>query len=171
MRPIELLGAQWENVDWQQAVITRPRKRQARPQPIPLTPPALDLLRTLPSYHASGVKLGAGALFPDIPYHRLRDAWRRMQARTGLHDLRAYDLRHSRLSQIGEAGLLTLKEFQSVSGHQTVEMLLRYWHADANVVRNKLSQIGSGMPSLGKLKTAAAAGTGPADDAADDGTV
>lgn len=153
MRPNELLDARWEDINWAQSHILRPRKRHDEPQKIPLPASAIGLFRDIPSYGGPAARThpSSGPLWPGLAYDRFEAAWWRMQDRTGFHDIRIYDLRHNRLSDIGDAGMMTLAQMQAVSGHRTVQMLMRYWHADSDEVARKLSQVGSTVPSLAAL--------------------
>jgi len=59
-----------------------------------------------------------------------------------MHDLRFHDLRHEAISAFFEQGL-TVPEVQLMSGHRTLEQLMRYAHATAQAVKSKINQGGA----------------------------
>ena len=55
----------------------------------------------------------------------VRQAWERLERRSGLMDLNFHDLRHEAISRMFEKGL-NVPEVASISGHHTVSQLFRY---------------------------------------------
>ena len=55
-----------------------------------------------------------------------------------MHDLRFHDLRHEAISTFFERGL-TVPEVQLMSGHQTLDQLMRYAHATTLAVKSKIN--------------------------------
>ena len=83
--------------------------------------------------------LDADMLFPTSPL-ALRLAWVRVTKRANLDDLHFHDLRHEAISRLFELGL-TVPEVASISGHRTMSQLMRYAHANAQSVRQKLLMV------------------------------
>jgi integrase len=57
--------------------------------------------------------------------------------RAGIVDLHFHDLRHTATSRLAER-LPNVIELASVTGHQTIQMLKRYYHPKAEVLAQKL---------------------------------
>ena len=67
----------------------------------------------------------------------LQQAFRRLTRKLSIENLRFHDLRHEALSHFFELGL-SVPEVQLISGHKTVDQLMRYSHARVSEIRNKL---------------------------------
>jgi len=70
----------------------------------------------------------------------LREAWEWAIEKAELDDLHFHDLRHEAISRLFELGL-TVPEVASISGHRTMSQLMRYAHANAQSVRQKLLMV------------------------------
>ena len=69
----------------------------------------------------------------------LQQAFRRLINRLNIKSLRFHDLRHEALSHFFELGL-SVPEVQLISGHKTVDQLMRYSHARVSEIRDKLDK-------------------------------
>ena len=67
----------------------------------------------------------------------LQQAFLRLTKRLNIQNLGFHDLRHEALSHFFELGL-SVPEVQLISGHKTVDQLMRYSHARVSEIRNKL---------------------------------
>ena len=67
----------------------------------------------------------------------LQQAFRRLTRKLNIENLRFHDLRHEALSHFFELGL-SVPEVQLISGHKTVDQLMRYSHARMFEIKNKL---------------------------------
>lgn len=63
--------------------------------------------------------------------------WQMARAKAKSPDLHLHDLRHEALSRMAEKGF-TITELQNQSGHATVAILMRYLHANADVISKKM---------------------------------
>jgi integrase len=89
----------------------------------------VKVLQGVPAPHEGLVfKIGAAALAA---------AFVRARTRAGLPDLHFHDLRHTAATRMA-ALLPNLIELAAVTGHQTVQMLKRYYHPDAQALARKL---------------------------------
>ena len=70
----------------------------------------------------------------------LRQLWTRLIKRAGIEDLHFHDLRHEAISRFFEMGF-TPPEVDSMSGHRTLSQLVRYSHASASLVADKLKSM------------------------------
>jgi integrase len=129
MRRGELLALQWRNIDLARQTAYLPTTKNRRPRTVPLSSGAVRLLGSLPS-------ADAGAVFPIAP-QTLAAAFMRARARVGLADLRFHELRHTATSRMAHK-LPNVIELASVTGHQTIQMLKRYYHPSAELLAKKL---------------------------------
>ena len=109
----ELLAIEWEDVDLEgqrltlrglEGVGTKNREVQV----LPLTAPAVALLKSLPK--ADGKRV--------FPFTRPKSSWRRILKNAGLEGLRPHDVRRSVGSWLGAAGV-SLPQIQATLGHKS----------------------------------------------------
>lgn len=131
MRRGELLALQWQNVDRTAQIAHLPMSKNGQPRSVPLSNAALAALATLPDAQR-------GRVF-SMSAEALAAAFKRATARAGLSDLRFHDLRHTATSRMAEK-LPNLVELAAVTGHQSLQMLKRYYHPDATALAHKLSR-------------------------------
>lgn len=131
MRRGELLALQWQNVDRAAQTAYLPMSKNGRPRFVPLSNAALTALAALPQgQHGSVFSISAEALAA---------AFKRATGRAGLRDVRFHDLRHTATSRMAEK-LPNVIELAAVTGHQSLQMLKRYYHPDATALAQKLSR-------------------------------
>lgn len=138
LRRREVLELTWSNIDLTRRTAYIPTTKTGVPRTIPLTDAALSIIGTLSQPKACEVSEGGeDRLFP-ITVEAFRLAWKRVQQRSGLTDLRFHDLRHEALSRFCELGL-TVPELAVISGHKDPRMLFRYAHLRADDLARKLA--------------------------------
>jgi len=130
LRRREVLELAWPNVDATRRVAFIPQTKTGQPRTIPLTDRALSIIAAL-------TKGDDDRLFPII-LNAFKQAWKRVQKRSGLADLRFHDLRHEALSRFCELGL-SVPELSVISGHKDPRMLFRYTHLRADNLARKLA--------------------------------
>lgn len=130
MRRSELLALRWENINFEERVALLTDTKNGDSRGVPLSPRALDVLRGLPP-KASGPVF---VVHPDNVTLRFREA---CEAK-GITGLRFHDLRHEATSRFFERGL-SMTEVRVITGHKTVQMLLRYTHLDPRKIALKLA--------------------------------
>lgn len=138
LRRREVLELTWGNVDLERRIAYIPTTKTGVPRTIPLTDAALAVIEGLkkPRQDEGGEPVES-RLFP-ITVDAFRQAWERVQKRSGLKDLRFHDLRHEALSRFCELGL-TVPELSVISGHKDPRMLFRYTHLRADDLARKLA--------------------------------
>lgn len=127
----EILSLTWDCVDLQRGTAKVDGKTGARA--IPLSPPCVALLRSLP-------RSLDGRVFP-VTVEALKQAYERAVARAGIKDFTFHDLRHDALTRLAKKGLSVL-ELRAISGHTTANMLQRYVSIDAGELAEKLAAFG-----------------------------
>jgi integrase len=139
MRQSELLvTTQWRDIDWARRVL-RLWDAKSGGREVPLTQHAIAILQTLPR--------GADEdrVFP-VTVAAVNSAWNTAVERAGIKDIRKHDLRHCALTRSarllkGDIFLLKL-----VSGHKTLEQLVRYVTANVDDAVKALDAAQAGHP-------------------------
>jgi integrase len=129
MRRGELLALQWSNVDLSRQVAHLPITKNGSPRTVPLSSRAVAVLRDMP-------RTDVGKVF-QISAATMEAAFKRALRRATLADLRFHDLRHTATSRLAHK-LPNVIELAAVTGHQTVQMLKRYYHPSAEALARKL---------------------------------
>lgn len=149
-RVSEILGAQWEWVDWNSRVIRLPDSKTGA-KPIYLGETAikvLELLHNLPKAKTNPYII-AGNL-KDKPLSDLRHPWHRIRERAGLDDVRLHDLRHTAAS-IGVSQGMNLPVIGRLLGHSQASTTQRYAHVDMDPALDAANKIGTVVSSALKL--------------------
>lgn len=133
-RKEEALQARWEDVDLENGVWFLPHTKSGRGRYVQLNSEAQTLLRSLPGSEQSPW------VFPSTrdPKKRLnnpRKAFDRVLTAAGIEHLRLHDLRHTYSSLAVNAGV-SLSIIQSMLGHQSPVMTMRYAHLMNSTLRN-----------------------------------
>jgi integrase len=129
MRRGELLALEWRNIDLSRQTAYLPTTKNGKPRTVPLSTGAVNLLTSLP-------RADTDTVFP-IAAQTLAAAFMRARTRAGLNNLRFHDLRHTATSRMAHK-LPNVIELASVTGHQTIQMLKRYYHPNAELLAKKL---------------------------------
>lgn len=154
MRRGEILSLRPRDIDFQRQTATIRDTKNGHSRIVPLTDEAVTAIESAIAFAASSARTGTKSpapkvlkiprkprtettVFPVTPM-ALRLAWDRLTERAGLDDLHFHDLRHEAISRLFEMGL-TVPEVASISGHRTLNQLMRYAHANNLSVRAKLS--------------------------------
>jgi integrase len=101
-RKTELLQARWEDVDWRRGELRLPETKAGRVHYLPLSGPALALLREIPRHDGNPFVL-PGAV-PGAHLVNISKAWLRVRAAAGVVDVRLHDLRRTVGSWLAQAG-------------------------------------------------------------------
>jgi integrase len=102
VRKTELLTTRWADVDLARGELRLPETKAGRTHYVPLSPPAVALLRALPReagnpYLLPGLKPGSHLVNIEKP-------WRRVRKVAGVEDVRLHDLRRTVGSWLAQAG-------------------------------------------------------------------
>jgi integrase len=124
-RKRELLDAKWENVDLDRRVWFIPTSKTGKSRHVPLSQPALDLIRQLPRFDK------CPWLLPNPrtrkPFTDIKHPWETAREAAGLDGLRIHDLRHSAASFMINAGI-DLFAVGRILGHADHQSTMRYSH-------------------------------------------
>lgn len=130
-RKRELLDARWEHVDLARRVWFIPTSKTGKARHVPLSQPALDLIRQLPRFDKCPY------LLPNPrtrkPFTDLKHPWETAREAAGLDGLRIHDLRHSAASFMINAGI-DLFAVGRILGHADHQSTQRYSHLAAETL-------------------------------------
>lgn len=129
MRRGELLSLTWRHIDLENRTAHLPTTKNGRPRTVPLSTSALSVLANLP-------RSKDGLVLP-VAAQTMEAAFKRARARAGVNDLRFHDLRHTATTRMA-LRLSNVIELAAVTGHQTIQMLKRYYHPRAEALALKL---------------------------------
>ncbi|MGE0350825.1 site-specific integrase [Hydrogenophaga sp.] len=129
MRRGELLGLRWEHIDLHVQTAYLPTSKNGQPRTVPLSSAAVAVLLQMPTN-------GSERVF-SISAHALAAAFKRATGRAGLAEFRFHDLRHTATSRMADK-LPNVIELAAVTGHQSLQMLKRYYHPSAVALAKKL---------------------------------
>lgn len=128
MRRGELLSLRWELVDLERRIAHLPLTKNGLSRFVPLSTRAVETLRGLPR--------SSELVFPwKAP--AVSAAFDRLRIRASLQDLRFHDLRHTATTRIASK-LTNVIELAAVTGHQSLQVLKRYYHPDPEMLARKL---------------------------------
>ncbi len=130
----ELLALRWADVNEKAGTARFNETKAGGARTIPLSDIALTVLAEW-----RGDISRVGKVFPGVTQNRVSVLFARACESVGLDDLRYHDLRHEGVSRLFEAGLNHM-EVASISGHRTMQMLMRYTHPRAADLAEKLNR-------------------------------
>jgi integrase len=129
MRRGEILGLQWEHIDFQKRTAFIPITKNGESRLVPLSSAAIEILKLLP-------RNLNGTVFP-VNGTTLSAAIDKARIKAQLEDFHFHDLRHMAITRMAEK-LPNLIELSAVSGHRSLAMLKRYYHPNPEQLAEKL---------------------------------
>jgi integrase len=129
MRKGELLGLKWDQVSFEQGIITLTETKNNERRDIPMDQTVKATLKAL-----EALERESPFVFCNEEGRNFEDIGRSFETalrRSGIEDFRFHDLRHTFASNLVMEGvdIMTVKELM---GHKTLEMTLRYSHLAPN---------------------------------------
>jgi integrase len=152
MRKRELLGARWDDIDWDRRELRLGETKTGRPHYVPLSPPAIAILQATPRqelnpYIFCGARKGKHLVNIDI-------CWSKVRERAGVPDVRLHDLRRTVGSWLAQAGN-DLHLIGKVLNHSNLSTTQVYARFSQDVVHKALEDHGARiMAAAGKGKPA-----------------
>lgn len=129
MRRGELLSLRWEHIDLTGQTAFLPTSKNGRPRDVPLSSAAVRVLRSVP--------IEEGQPVFRIQAQTVAAAFKRATIRAAVPGFRFHDLRHTATSRMANK-LPNVIELAAVTGHQSLQMLKRYYHPSAAALAKKL---------------------------------
>ncbi len=121
MRREEIARLEWKHVNLKSRSVYLPETKNSEARTMPLSPAALDVLKNMP--RRDGVESVFGVEKDDIT-----NSMKSIRSRAGIEELRFHDLRHEATSRFFERTDLDVMEIKAITGHKTLQMLVRYSH-------------------------------------------
>lgn len=142
MRRMEILSIQIKNIDLNKRVIYIPKaKAGAREQPI--TQYLADFLRDyLVTAKVDQIWLFPAKISSSGHVMNIVKQFRRVVARAGLDpkEVVRHTLRHTAITHLVQAGV-DLPTVQRISGHKTLQMVVRYSHQNGEHIRSAMDML------------------------------
>lgn len=129
MRRGELLALRWEHIDLAAQTALLPLTKNGTSRIVPLSRKAVAVFAELP-------RSDSGPVF-HISHMTMHNCFTDACKRAGIKNLHFHDLRHTATSRLAEK-LPNVIELAAVTGHQTIQMLKRYYHPKAEALAQKL---------------------------------
>ena len=152
LRKSELLNCQWDDIDWDGEEISIRDTKNGRPHYLPLSSPAMTLLRQLPRH------VGNPHIFPgrESGQHivNIDKAWRRIRRAADIEDVRLHDLRRTVGSWLAQSGN-SLHLIGRVLNHRTPSTTQIYARFANDQVRDALEALGKNLLGAAGKGTAA----------------
>jgi integrase len=139
-RKTELLTARWEHIDWTRAELKLPDTKAGRVHYLPLSAPALALLREIPRLEGNPFVLPGKV--PGACLVNISKPWNRVRAAAGVTDVRLHDLRRTVGSWLAQAGN-SLHLIGRVLNHSNQSTTAVYARFGEDSVRAALEQHGA----------------------------
>ena len=139
MRKGEILGLEWERVDFSTARLTLVQTKSGKPRGVPIGRAVYDALLALEPDPARR----QGRIFRpgnDRGGSQIRTAFEAALTRAGIVAFRFHDLRHTAASHLVMRGA-TLQDVKEILGHQDLRMTLRYAHLSAAHLRSAVERL------------------------------
>jgi len=143
----EILHATWDQFDLKKGVWTKPSHltKQKKKEHLPLSIEALEILETMKSQTSSPF------LFPGKvegkSIQEIKKSWDTIRKKSGFHDLRIHDLRHTHASHLVSSGL-SLSIVGKLLGHTQASTTQRYAHLADGPLRQAAQLFGSRVKKL-----------------------
>lgn len=137
----EIQTLEWKSVDLVNGcvVLTRHKGDRNGDKIIPLNPPALHVLATLPRKEKNPYVIVGRE--PRAHLTDLQKPWRKLRSAAKLDDVRLHDLRHSFASFAAGAGL-SLPVIGALLGHKSLQATARYAHLAQDPLKQATDVIG-----------------------------
>ncbi len=147
-RKTEILRAKWDDVDLSRAELRLPDTKSGRVHYIPLSAPALALLRSIPRADGSPYLLPGRGLSGHLV--NIQKPWTRVRAAAGVADVRLHDLRRTVGSWLAQAGN-SLHLIGKVLNHSSPSTTQIYARFGDDSVRTALEQHGAKIMGVAGL--------------------
>ncbi len=139
----EVLKAEWEQIDFERGVWTKPsaHTKQKRTEHVPLSAAALTLLKGMRDRDPAGRYLFPGDK-PGQPLQDIKRFWAQVCREAELESVRIHDLRHTFASHLVSSGL-SLELVGRLLGHTQAATTMRYAHLADDPLREAANRFGN----------------------------
>ncbi len=148
-RKNELFSAKWEQVDFDRAELRLPKTKAGRSHYIPLSEPAIRILRALPRFENNPHAFPGR--FPGRPLQGIRRHWDAVKKEAGLPDVHIHDLRRTLGSWLATSGE-SLNLIGKILNHSTPRVTAIYSRLSENKVKTALEDHGRRLLAAAEVK-------------------
>lgn len=150
VRKNELLRAQWDHVDFERAELCLPDTKSGRTHYVPLSGPALDILKSLPREERNPHILPGRIHGKHLV--NISKPWKAIRQAAGLEDVRLHDLRRTVGSWLATSGV-SLQVIGRILNHADISTTERvYAHLSQDPLRTAMEQHGKKLIEFSKLR-------------------
>ena len=121
MRREEIASLRWKNINLKKRFLILTDTKNSESRTVPLSEDALNILKNLPHKNEEDLVFGMSA-------SAITQAMDKARTSAGITDFKFHDLRHEATSRLFENTDLDLMEIKAITGHKTLQMLVRYTH-------------------------------------------
>jgi integrase len=154
LRQGEQLSCRWDQIDFENGMVTLPLPKGGRTRHVPLSDGAKAILRAFESFTRSPYVFPSvrDPLTPLNPDSFLRNVFRPSLRKAGIQDACWHTLRHTAASRRIMCGvdLVTVKE---ILGHQDIQTTMRYSHLSPAHLKEGVNRGGLGVDMLAPVHT------------------
>jgi integrase len=148
VRKSELLGAKWADIDLDRRELRLSETKAGRPHVVPLSEPALEVLRSLPRdqgnpYVLPGRKGGEHLV-------NIAKPWDKVRCAAGIEDVRLHDLRRTVGSWLAQSGN-DIHLIGKILNHSNLSTSMIYARFEKSVERQALEQHGAQIIKAAKM--------------------
>lgn len=133
MRQSEIVGLEWKHIDFDKRIAFLATTKNGDSRAVPLSTQAIVVLQAL----SGGTDELSERVFPGLTAEAIKRAFIRACARAAIKNLRFHDLRHEATSRLFELRLNPV-EVAAITGHKTLQLLMRYTHLRAEDLAQRL---------------------------------
>jgi integrase len=134
MRREEIARMEWRHVNLRARSVFLPETKNSEARTVPLSPAALDVLKSLCKHEDSDLVFG-------VDKEEITHAMKEIRKEAEIEDLRFHDLRHEATSRFFENTDLDVMEIKAITGHKTLQMLARYTHLRTARLADRLAGV------------------------------
>lgn len=128
MRREEIATLEWKNVNIEKRYAYLQETKNGENRTIPLSVKALKILKEIKENHKNYMNLFNQQLVFGMSVNQITHNMKKACKDAGIEDLHFHDLRHEATSRFFENTDLDLMEIKTITGHKTLQMLVRYTH-------------------------------------------
>ena len=141
----EVLGIQWENIEFETGRLLLPQTKTGR-RSTDLPEPALALLSEIPRFNRCAWVFTNNGKVATI-YRTVRKHFMEIVGAAGIEKVRLHDLRRTVMTHAASSGIGT-HVLRDILGHKTTAMADRYIRAQGSPVREAREQVGAAMAAM-----------------------
>lgn len=142
LRRGELLGLKWENLDLRNRMIRVEHSKNGERRDVPMTDRVLEIFQATPR------RLDTPYVYAGTegrPQRDVKKAWGTAIRRSGVENFTFHDLRHTFASYLVMGGV-DIRTVQTLLGHKSITMTMRYAHLSPAHLREAISVLGASGP-------------------------